>query len=380
MFGGFNANRLKVQLKLAINRLKMLQSKKSNQNAGARKQIAQLLEKGKDESARIKVEHIIREDYMIEAMELLELYCDLLLARFGLIEGMKYPDEGIKEALYTVIWVAPRLAADIAEFSSIRDLIISKYGKEFGMDAMENKSNQVSPRITAKFNMHQPDPYLVTQYLIEIAKSHNVDWTPPIEEPTMDAPPPAVDMSAFHPGNFGPGGPGGPGNGGGSNGGGGGGMAVSGKHIEAGFAPMQMPVSHVPPSAAFGRPPPPQQSQQPPQGYAMPPQSNPYLPPQYGQPQEATYESPQVFKQSMPPGGPGVGAPPPLPPRNESTYSDAGAPPGIGGYAAPPVSYTGDVLNLPSVPAGPPTSAGGDDDDDPDFDDLTRRFEALKKR
>ncbi len=36
-----------------------------------------------------KVEHIIREDYMVEAMELIEMYCDLLLARFGLIESMK---------------------------------------------------------------------------------------------------------------------------------------------------------------------------------------------------------------------------------------------------------------------------------------------------
>ena len=37
----------------------------------------------------MQVEHIIREDYMVEAMELIEMYCDLLLARFGLIESMK---------------------------------------------------------------------------------------------------------------------------------------------------------------------------------------------------------------------------------------------------------------------------------------------------
>ena len=35
-----------------------------------------------------QVEHIIREDYMVEALEILELFCDLLLARFGLIETM----------------------------------------------------------------------------------------------------------------------------------------------------------------------------------------------------------------------------------------------------------------------------------------------------
>jgi len=35
-----------------------------------------------------QVEHIIREDYLVEAMEVVELYCDLLLARFGMLEQM----------------------------------------------------------------------------------------------------------------------------------------------------------------------------------------------------------------------------------------------------------------------------------------------------
>lgn len=36
------------------------------------------------------MEHIIREDYLVEAMEVVELYCDLLLARFGMLEQMRY--------------------------------------------------------------------------------------------------------------------------------------------------------------------------------------------------------------------------------------------------------------------------------------------------
>jgi len=36
------------------------------------------------------VEHIIREDYLVEALEIIEMLCDLLLARFGLIEKMRY--------------------------------------------------------------------------------------------------------------------------------------------------------------------------------------------------------------------------------------------------------------------------------------------------
>lgn len=53
-----------------------------------------------------------REDYLVEAMEVVEMYCDLLLARFGLVSQMKELDEGIAEAVSSIIWVAPRLQTD----------------------------------------------------------------------------------------------------------------------------------------------------------------------------------------------------------------------------------------------------------------------------
>lgn len=42
------------------------------------------------------------------------MYCDLLLARFGLVSQMKDLDEGIAEAVSSIIWVAPRLQTDCA--------------------------------------------------------------------------------------------------------------------------------------------------------------------------------------------------------------------------------------------------------------------------
>lgn len=45
-------------------------------------------------------------------MEVVEMYCDLLLARFGLVSQMKELDEGIAEAVSSIIWVAPRLQTD----------------------------------------------------------------------------------------------------------------------------------------------------------------------------------------------------------------------------------------------------------------------------
>lgn len=54
-----------------------------------------------------------REDYLVEALEIVEMYCDLLVARFGLIQNLKELDEGIAEAVSSIIWVAPRLQSDI---------------------------------------------------------------------------------------------------------------------------------------------------------------------------------------------------------------------------------------------------------------------------
>lgn len=54
-----------------------------------------------------------REDYLVEAMEIIEMYCDLILARFGLITQMSDLDPGLAEAVSSLIWIAPRMQADI---------------------------------------------------------------------------------------------------------------------------------------------------------------------------------------------------------------------------------------------------------------------------
>lgn len=85
------ANRYIVQLKMSVNRLRLMQQKQTALAKQARRELAQLLDQGKEESARIRVENIIREDLFVEMLEILELYCELLLARFGLLEQMYYP-------------------------------------------------------------------------------------------------------------------------------------------------------------------------------------------------------------------------------------------------------------------------------------------------
>lgn len=175
---GPNYTKLKTHLRLAINRLKLLEKKKTELAQKARKEIADYIAAGKVERAKIRVEHIIREDYMVEAMELLEMYCDLLLARFGLIQQMKNLDDGLAEAISTIIWAAPRIQTDVQEIKVIADILTSKYGKPYTEACREEAVQTISEKLKHKMSVQSPSKLLVEKYLIEIAKNYNVEYEP----------------------------------------------------------------------------------------------------------------------------------------------------------------------------------------------------------
>jgi vacuolar protein sorting-associated protein IST1 len=87
---------------------------------------------------------------------------------------MKQCDPAIAEAVNTLIYAAPR--SEIKELGLVRDQLIGKYGKEFALNAIENRDNCVNERIIQKLMFHTPDPFLVNRYLEEIAKTYNVNW------------------------------------------------------------------------------------------------------------------------------------------------------------------------------------------------------------
>ncbi|KAJ7508678.1 regulator of Vps4 activity in the MVB pathway-domain-containing protein [Mycena galericulata] len=178
----WNAAKAKVQLRLSVQRLRILQQKKEAQAKASRRDIASLLERGKIETARVKVETIINEDIHVELLELLELYSELLLARFGLLDqNTREPDPGISEGVCSIIHAAPRTELKGPWFSSLhvlRDILMHKYGREFSMAVMENRDGCVSDRVVRKLGNATPSTELVDAYLTEIAKAYGVEWAP----------------------------------------------------------------------------------------------------------------------------------------------------------------------------------------------------------
>ena len=77
-----------------------------------------------------------------------------------------------------MIWVSPRLQADIQELKVVSDQLVAKYGKPYGLACRENAVGTVSEKLMHKMSVQAPPKLTVEKYLIEIAKYYNVDYQP----------------------------------------------------------------------------------------------------------------------------------------------------------------------------------------------------------
>lgn len=168
----------------------MVQKRDEALSKQQRRAMAQLLDIGKEDSARIRVENIIRSDVTTELHELLELYCELLLARVGLLDGSTC-DPGLEEAIKSIIYAAPK--TEIKELHTVRALLAEKYGKQFVLEAMDNTDGKVNEKVVKKLSATPPREELVMGYLEEIAKAYGVNWPKRAKEDLGEAPPEFVE-------------------------------------------------------------------------------------------------------------------------------------------------------------------------------------------
>ena len=162
-----------MHLKLAINRLRLQRNKKQQAIKVQRHEIASLLTLGKEDSARIKVEQIIQEDNVLEAYDVLELYCELLSARMQIIVASVECPPDLVEAVVTLIFASSRV--EIPEFAQLRDDFILKWGREYVLLHMNNESSQANTKVVSKLSIAVPDRSLVLGYLRTIASEHSLE-------------------------------------------------------------------------------------------------------------------------------------------------------------------------------------------------------------
>lgn len=154
----------KTSCKLCVSRIKLLRNKREIQVndfdfwlclcviqlTQQRRVIGQLLKDGKRESAWVRVEGIIREQNLMTAYEILELYLELIAVRIQLLERNKtcprsaFSSSSSKtcfrdmiEAITSLMYAAPRVA-DLPELVEVRKWLAIKYGKELGVEGSRN--------------------------------------------------------------------------------------------------------------------------------------------------------------------------------------------------------------------------------------------------
>ncbi|KAF8676273.1 hypothetical protein HU200_047145 [Digitaria exilis] len=171
----------KTCLNLVISRIKLLRNRRDLQLINMRKEMVQYLQTGQESIARIRVEHIIREQNILAAYEIVELFCEFVLARVPIVEVLvltwsrECPLE-LREAIGSIIFASGR-CSDLPELMHLRNLFTTKYGKEFVAGALELRpDSSVNRTIIEKLSVKAPSGESKLKVLKAIAQEYNIEW------------------------------------------------------------------------------------------------------------------------------------------------------------------------------------------------------------
>ncbi|KAK6924553.1 Vacuolar protein sorting-associated protein Ist1 [Dillenia turbinata] len=173
---GFNSSKCKTMAKMATARMKLLRNKREVVVKQMRRDIALLLQSGQDATARIRVEHVIREQNILAANEIIELFCELIVARLQIIAKQRECPVDLKEGICSVIFAAPR-CSEIPELLSLRNVFEKKYGKDFVSCATDLRPNcGVNRMLIEKLSVRTTTGEVKLKIMKEIAKEYQIDW------------------------------------------------------------------------------------------------------------------------------------------------------------------------------------------------------------
>ncbi|XP_044491926.1 uncharacterized protein LOC123215763 [Mangifera indica] len=186
---GFNSSKCKTAAKMAVARIKLLRNKREAVVKQMRRDIALLLQSKQDATARIRVEHVIREQNVLAANEFIELFCELIVARLTIIAKQRECPADLKEGIASVIFASPR-CSEIPELMAMRKIFEKKYGKEFVSAATDLRPNSgVNRMLIEKLSVRTPPGEVKLKVMKEIAKEYRIDWDTTESETELLKPP-----------------------------------------------------------------------------------------------------------------------------------------------------------------------------------------------
>ncbi|KAI4357839.1 hypothetical protein L6164_001762 [Bauhinia variegata] len=170
----FKAAKFKPLIALSISRLAVLKNQRQARFKVARSDVVEILQLGQHERALLRVEHVIKEQNMLDVYDLIERYCNLLVERVHLIEQERECPEELREAASGLLYAASR-CGDFPELQEIRAVLTTRFGKELAGRAIELRNNcGVSPQIVQKLSTRMPGLENRMKVLKEIASENSI--------------------------------------------------------------------------------------------------------------------------------------------------------------------------------------------------------------
>ncbi|QHO15995.1 hypothetical protein S83_032101 [Arachis hypogaea] len=101
----FKAAKFRPIITLAISRIAVLKNQRQVRLKQARCDVLQLLQLDHHERALLRVEHVIKEQNMLDVYDKIEGYCNLVIERIHLIEQERECPEELKEVASGLLYV-----------------------------------------------------------------------------------------------------------------------------------------------------------------------------------------------------------------------------------------------------------------------------------
>ncbi|XP_076908109.1 vacuolar protein sorting-associated protein IST1-like [Bidens hawaiensis] len=183
----FKATKFKATVNLAVTRLTILKNKRQARLALVRADTIQLLKLDHHEQSLIRVDHVIKDQNMLDVYVMVDGYCHLLMQMANLIEKQRDCPDELREAVSSLLFAAPR-CGELPELQEIHAILTARYGKEFANGAIELRNNcGVNLRMIQKLSSKQSGLEARMKMLQEIATENDIvlkfeDSAPVIKE------------------------------------------------------------------------------------------------------------------------------------------------------------------------------------------------------
>ncbi|XP_041007543.1 IST1 homolog [Juglans microcarpa x Juglans regia] len=173
-------SKFKTLAKLTISRITILKNQHQVRCSHAHSDVIELLKLGHQERALLRVEHVIKEQNMLDVFAMIANYCDVLIESVELLKKNSGCHDELKEGISSLIFAAAR-CGEFPELQKLRQILTSTFGKDFADRAVESRNNcDVNPKMIQKLSVRQQSLETRLKVLKEIASE--IGFTLHLEE------------------------------------------------------------------------------------------------------------------------------------------------------------------------------------------------------